>query len=386
MVRLTGLDAAQPSRVRIDIASADRESFTRSGRSKFRAPVHRAWTNADGLLYHPAFAQGYSQRVCAGFYTLLVGHSTLLVDAEVVGLYEAHLAVSEDDIVQGLNAATVGFHVDADPVDEAPVFVLSAGWRSGSTALQRLLSSSTTRIWGEPLHLSGVIPSLARQWAPFSPTWPDPRHVLSDSKPDVARNDSWIANMYPPPIDLLRGQRALMRATFAEPAYRAGCTHWGLKEVRLGGGVAAVLKTLFPMSRVIFLVRNPYDAFASYHALMERRGTRGWYAEWPHDRVTDEVDFGAHWRRLAESFVLYGERAQALLVRYEELGDNETLDAVESHAGIPVDRSAVELRVGSSFDQDGTHMPTDHQVMRLAGAVGSLAEEFGYFGPTQVSP
>ncbi len=301
-------------------------------------------------------------------------------------MFESHLEVSEDDIVRGLNAATVGFLVDAHPVDDAPIFVLSAGWRSGSTALQRLLSSSTTRIWGEPFHLSGVVPSLARQWAPFSTSWPDPRHIPDDADSQSVRNDRWIANLYPPPIDLLRGQRALMRATFAEPAYRAGCTHWGLKEVRLGGGVAAVLRTLFPLSRVMFLVRNPYDAFASYHTLLRRRGAGGWYAEWPNGRVADEVAFGTHWRRMVDSFILYRERSQALLVRYEELSEDATLEAIESHAGIPLDRSAVELRVGSSFDRDDdsrVHALTDQQVMRLAGVVGSLAEELGYVGPTQ---
>ena len=44
----------------------------------------------------------------------------------------------------------------------APIFLLSAGWRSGSTLLQRLIMSDKhVLIWGEPYDECGAIQAMA---------------------------------------------------------------------------------------------------------------------------------------------------------------------------------------------------------------------------------
>ena len=55
---------------------------------------------------------------------------------------------------------------------EEPVFVLAAGWRSGSTLLQRILLRKCL-VWGEPYGLSGFIARMAESLESFSANWPE---------------------------------------------------------------------------------------------------------------------------------------------------------------------------------------------------------------------
>lgn len=56
---------------------------------------------------------------------------------------------------------------------ERPVFLLSAGWRSGSTLLQRLLvGSGEIAVWGEPLGETGLIARLAHALTLIDARWP----------------------------------------------------------------------------------------------------------------------------------------------------------------------------------------------------------------------
>ena len=55
----------------------------------------------------------------------------------------------------------------------APIFLLSAGWRSGSTLLQRLImSDKNVLIWGEPYDECGQIQAMADTLKAFRPDWP----------------------------------------------------------------------------------------------------------------------------------------------------------------------------------------------------------------------
>ena len=54
-----------------------------------------------------------------------------------------------------------------------PIFILAAGWRSGSTFLQRLvMSREEAFIWGEPYRHAALVDSLASQVKVFTDVWP----------------------------------------------------------------------------------------------------------------------------------------------------------------------------------------------------------------------
>ena len=100
---------------------------------------------------------------------------------------------------------------------EAPIFILSAGWRSGSTMLQRLLMhAGRYLIWGEPYSHARIIDGVAAPITCFTEKWPhDAWFVGASPLEDLSRQ--WVANLYPPMESLLGAHVELFRQLFAEP-------------------------------------------------------------------------------------------------------------------------------------------------------------------------
>lgn len=268
----------------------------------------------------------------------------------------------------------------AEPADESesPIFLFSAGWRSGSTLLQRLIMSDPrVLLWGEPFDECGVIQAMARTVRAFRSGWPPPDYYHShhrDAKPGELADD-WIANLFPAPEDLRRGHRAFFQATFAEPARRAGSHRWGIKEVRLTAEHAHYLKWLYPNARFVFLYRNPLDAYQSYC-----RYGRNWYDTWPDKPVFTPTSFGRHWRELTEGFLRDEQALGALVVRYEDMvkGADELLQRIERYLDVRLDRSVLGKKVGSS-ERGGRQAPVsrlEKSLLRLA--VSPCAQNLGY--------
>jgi len=264
-------------------------------------------------------------------------------------------------------------------VDPAsPIFLFSAGWRSGSTLLQRLIMSDPrVLLWGEPFDECGIIQALAGTVRAFRSGWPPAEYYLShhgDAKPGALADD-WIANLFPAAEDLRRGHRAFLEATFAEPARRAGAARWGIKEVRLTAGHAHYLKWLYPNARFVFLYRNPLDAYQSYC-----RYGRNWYDTWPDRPVFTPTAFGRHWRELTEGFLRDEQALGALVVRYEELvkGGEELLQKIERHLDVRADRSVLGKRIGSSEREGRQAAVSRLEKSLLRAAVSTCARDLGY--------
>jgi hypothetical protein len=297
--------------------------------------------------------------------------------------------------VAGLDALErrFGRFADADPSAAAdrPVFLLAAGWRSGSTLAQRLLvSDGSVLVWGEPYDHSAAVRRLAEMVVPFDDTWPAERSIVHDAADVTA--DQWLANRYPPPTDFLAAHRAFLDRLFAEPARAAGFGRWGLKTVRLGGEHAVYLRALYPSARIVLLVRNPYDAFLSYRMLHDvRPASYWWYHRWPDVQVSDAAQFGAVWRQQVASFCDHAHDAAALLVSFESIAAGESVGDLARFVGVDVDPSVLDDRVGASAGQ--RRAPTAEQsrlsvdeLWQLREAVDPLAADLGYPGPTPAVP
>jgi hypothetical protein len=261
-----------------------------------------------------------------------------------------------------------------DVEDEAPIFIFAAGWRSGSTLLQRLvMSDGGVLIWGEPYQESGLIQALAATLAAFRPGWPQSKWMYGGQPPaELAR--TWVANLFPPAGDYRNAHRALFETMFAIPARRAGVRRWGLKEVRLDATHARYLRWLYPNARFVFLHRDPLDAYASYRA---RAGN--WRDRYPGPPTLTPTSFGRHWRRVAESFVTDGADLQALTVRYDDLvGNPRGLDAIDAHLGVRIDRRLLSIRV----DPRSPHVPIPRigaiERWLVAREAGAVAARLGY--------
>lgn len=258
--------------------------------------------------------------------------------------------------------------------DEEPIFLLSAGWRSGSTLLQRLImSDSQVLIWGEPYDECGIIQALADTMKAFRPNWP-PAEYYYDGTPPADLSSSWIANLFPSLEDLRNGHRAFFDVMFSEPSKRGGAARWGIKEVRLGSEHALYLRWLYPKAKFIFLYRNPLDAYRSY-----ARYGRSWYNIFPNKPMFTPTAFGTHWRRLMEGYLRDAKILDALLVRYEDLvGDCPPMKEIGTYLGISMNHSVLDAKVGSS-ERGGKKVQVSRlEKWLLKRAVSPVAEGLGY--------
>lgn len=252
---------------------------------------------------------------------------------------------------------------DSTTSDE-PVFILGTGWRVGSTLLQRLvISSGEVLVWGEPHTLAMPIQEMSRMIAMLG-TAPDSWFIHDDD--GVPMTDKFIANLYPPAVDLLGAHRSFYQAWLGDPAIERGFGRWGVKEVRWGIDDARYLRALFPCAKFVFLTRSPYDAYASYHGAL-------WYGEWPNS-IRTVGQFADHWRLKTEQLWSSANEVGALTIRYEDLRDDpQVLDGLDAHLGISIDRNVLDNKVGSTAKG-----LTSLQRRIIQHRVGAIARELGY--------
>ena len=197
--------------------------------------------------------------------------------------------------------------------DANPIFIFAAIWRSGSTLLQRLLCSDPSLIlWGEPYTDTDLLPRLARgAKALLQDNWPAQAHFLPNDEVIQNLSKYWIANIYPPAQSYKSASRSMMDALFQAPAKELGFQRFGFKEVRHTVEVPQFLQWVYPEARFIFLVRNPWDCWASY------RGS-SWYRRYPDSKIEKIEDFAQVWVENFKSFSQWHDDS-GLLLRYEDL-------------------------------------------------------------------
>lgn len=228
----------------------------------------------------------------------------------------------------------------------APVFIFSAGWRSGSTFLQRwIMTSGHVLVWGEPYQRTELIRSMAGQLRAFTHSWPGDDYFVGDDDLIQDPTSAWVANLYPSLEDFMDAHIAFLERLFLEPARALGKPRWGLKELMLTVGHARYLKWLFPNAKFLFLCRNPYDAYGSY------RKWRNWYKAWPAEPVFTPTRYGAFWRHLAADFLDHHDDVGGLLLRYEKLREPATRKRLENYLGFRLAEASTLARV------DGTNRP-----------------------------
>lgn len=209
----------------------------------------------------------------------------------------------------------------------APLLVLAAGQRCGSTLVQRLLTSHPgVLIWGEHGgHLDRILSATEGLLS-----WSE--EFGRDAREEFERNayQGWLANLTPDRDRIFDALRRFVEALYAEPAAAQGRPIWGFKEVRYSLTEARRLYRLFPDLAVILLIRDPRDVLRSLDEWERWSG-----GVWTRERTELTMQ---HWRRVAESF-LPGTAVGSppvLRLRYEDLvGDPAgTCEIVGKHTGL----------------------------------------------------
>lgn len=211
----------------------------------------------------------------------------------------------------------------------APVLILAAGQRCGSTLIQRLLSSHPeVLIWGEHAGQLRQILAVSRRLH----EWTAEHGQLGRLGYERAGHQSFMANLTPEAVHIDEAARAFTETLFARPAQSAGRPIWGFKEVRYGLAEAVAIRELFPDCRVVHIVRDPRDVLRSLD-VWERAGSG-----WP--RSDTEVVVG-DWTRVAGSF--WSGSADlppwVLRVRYEDLTSDPMrwCARIGEHCGLETD-------------------------------------------------
>ena len=231
--------------------------------------------------------------------------------------------------------------------EEAPIFLLSTGWRTGSTLLQRILvTDQRLLLWGEPLGEMTIVSRIAEL---LSHSISSRNLQLWESQPDPSSRElstSWVANLYPPGSDFRLGLRSLFDRWLREPAHQRGFDRWGFKEVRLGATEASLLHWVYPEAKFVIISRHPYD---SYRSLSDS----GWgqvYYRYPDFEADSAASFARHWNRLALSWSQLPAEFPSVHIKYEDLISGAVdFRKLESWLGIEIQEDmALKVAVGGT--------------------------------------
>src|SRR4030042_4385095 len=149
-----------------------------------------------------------------------------------------------------------------------PIFIFSAGLRSGSTLLQRMITASgEALIWGESGGALQCFADAARRYeqmlgaGDIHCAYGFGGHGAGEFKRFVESGKEgvhkWIACMNPPEHEITNAFRRMFELLYADTALKLGYKRWGVKEVVAGVDTAQFLRMLYPEAKFLFLVRNP---------------------------------------------------------------------------------------------------------------------------------
>jgi Sulfotransferase family len=234
-----------------------------------------------------------------------------------------------------------------DDGNESPIFLLSTGWRSGSTLLQRILvTDPSVLLWGEPLGEMALISGIATMLVRL-PSLPQPEDFYAANNAVFSSlATSWIATLCPSGVDFRASLRALVTRWLAYPARQRGFHRWGFKEVRMGAAEATLLHWLYPRAKFVLLSRNPFDCYRS----LSHSGWHHLYYRRPDIRIDSAAGLARHWNRIALSWSELPSDFPAFRIKYEDLiGGGFDFRELESWLGVKLDEHiALPVIVGST--------------------------------------
>jgi hypothetical protein len=261
---------------------------------------------------------------------------------------------------------------------DKPVFVFSAGPRSGSTLLQRLIiSSREVLVWGETAgainHVVESIRLLDLNLRPASQGGSSGAELFKKFLDSKGSTTEWIANMQPPISHVTSCYSNMLIQMYGAPAKSLGYSRWGIKEVRGNLLTYVILKKIFPESRFVFLVRHPL------HALRSIKQREYKFADnYGRKLVNNQLlYFANNWVKLAGDFKKIKD---GFLIKYEDLATKKFPNAeLCSYLGLKT--IDMELISGDKTDWvsgDDSVTLTDEELAMILPILKPTMEMYGY--------
>ncbi len=223
------------------------------------------------------------------------------------------------------------------PRHDNPVFIVGTCHRTGSTLLQRLVSTiPDCFIWGES---HGAATTMLESRATLL-DW-SARH--SGARHEIQQHGSlaFAANASPDEQRIDHAYRHFFRRLWRRDIDGRVVTYWGYKEVRHTATHVQQLLDLFPRSRVLALNRQ-LDQVVESLLRWEINGAVEWQPQWTMDALES-------WRiNTVKMPTVRSDRL--LLLTYDQLVNQpeQTLTTIESHLGVAagaIDRSVLDVRI-----------------------------------------
>lgn len=243
------------------------------------------------------------------------------------------------------------------------IFVFASGWRTGSTLLQRAITSSKrVFVWGE-LHRLGD--HIVQTFEGFDEHLEQYHHEGRFRQKVQSEYDNVEdANLAPPPDNVKHGLRQFLEGVYGSPIRDTSYEGWGWKTVRYGRRLYKCLKKIYPDAKFVFLVRNPYEAIESLKA--------------SHYFQESRIDAINTYIRLFREFHTIREEEQhgedAFFVRFEDFVSSEKLRAsLFDYLELPV----IELEHLENTSSN-IHVPLSEDELRHIDGQFDVMREFDY--------
>lgn len=280
---------------------------------------------------------------------------------------------------------------------QPPIILLSPG-RSGSTLIQRILNTSNNlTIWGEH---DGILIDIARSYNKimYNPTL---ERFYFSRKSEIESSDikgSYID--YKKNINWLNSfekdnTKKLYKSFISDLLNQGECdrsSKWGFKEIRytINDQVVEMMIDLFPESKFIFSVRNPYDIITSMMLAFypeEKRATA--IAQKNYEPLkTDMQQFVQRVNLFFKSIHQWSNdrRIDSIFIRYEDLVEikEDTVSKLFDFVGEPVPENSfepfnffLEKTQNIGFHEE-MHSILMEEKLKLKEILGNYPSFFGY--------
>jgi len=261
-----------------------------------------------------------------------------------------------------------------------PIFILSQSPRSGSTWLQRVLTSTgDVLIWGEGGPYLFPLQTLWSDVASLPPALNASAHTRNKYTLDVFRKhkaDMWQAVLHPEALMALTCHKEYIEKLYGASAISEGFDRWGFKETNWEGFQLDTLLYQWPDAKIILLTRRFGDSFRSQFP------QGGGYIP-QHDNRREDIKLWVdRWVVQAQQTVdhRYSHGSPVIHVRYEDLKDAKQLAEVVEWCGLSAsdpEQHSTQISTTVHRDPDLTPMDLQH-FQEQHERIKTLSEQLGY--------